>query len=102
MIISYFPDVHMGLGHQGLSDLARKHKRSVDKLEAGDFLLFMNRSQTAFKLYAAGNVIAYYKSTRGRIEPSTITMLPKYFNGTRIDYDGALKEAVEKSLRRKR
>lgn len=96
-IVRYFPEVHLGNGHEGLAAVAKKNGIEMNKLNPGEFLIFVNKTQTALKLYTGGNMIAHLKMPGSeKINPRVITMLPQFFNGSHIDYNGALKEAVSR------
>lgn len=96
-IIRYFPDVFLGNGHKGLSALASKNGIDVRNLRHGEFLMFVNKQQTALKLFVMGNVVAYLKIPGSeRINPKVITMIPRFFNGTEINYNKALRAALSK------
>jgi hypothetical protein len=82
-------------GHDGLAELAKKENIDVKKLERGQFVVFINSSKDRVKVYAASNVIAYMKSSKGqKIDLRVIREIPRAFNGAGISYD----EAVEKML----
>lgn len=98
-IIRYFPDVHLGKGHRGLTALAALKKIKIEDLGPGEFVIFVNRSQTGLKLFAPGNCIAYLKMPGSqKIDTRIISMIPRFFNGSKINYDGALKEKIEKDF----
>ncbi len=98
-VIRFFPETCMSNGHQGLKAMAEKNGIKLSSLDRGEFLLFMNKSQTAVKLYTRGNLIAHYRGDH-KIDIRTLTMLPRYFNGVDIDYRGAVKEVIEREFRR--
>lgn len=96
-IIRYFPEVVMSNGHNGLSKLAKDAGIDPAKLKPGEYLMFVNKSQTALKMYTPGNVVAHLKMPgTQKLNPRTITMLPRFFNGKEINYNGALREAFRK------
>ena len=95
-MIMHFPDTDMRCGHVGLRELALEHKKDPAKLKGGEFLLFTNKANTVFKLFASNEVIVHFKSATGKIDPATFRLFPKYFNGTTLDYKGALKERINK------
>lgn len=100
-IIRYFPETHMRYGHSGLTNIAKNHGVSVNKLQPGEYLMFVNKKQNALKMLTAGNVLCHLKMPGNeRIDPRTITMLPKFFNGTEINYNAALSLAVKKYFKR--
>lgn len=99
-ILRYFADVHLGNSHRGLSRIASKEKVDVRNLGQGEFVVFVNTAQTAFKMFASGNVIAHFKHPEDhKIDPRTILMLPNYFNGAEIGYDKALRAVMEKEFK---
>lgn len=99
-IVRYFSDVHLGNGHDGLKALAKKHDIDVDKLEWGQFVIFTNRSQTALKMYSAGQLIAHLRLPQGmRLNPRVISLIPRYFSGSRINYEGAIAEVIRKEFK---
>jgi len=99
-IIRYFPDVFMGNGHNGLSQLAKSNGIDLRSLKPGEFAIFVNKDQTALKLYACNNVIAYLKMPGNmKIDSNTIINIPCFFNGTRINYDKALAKTLKEKLK---
>ena len=97
-LISVFPNTDLRSGHAGLTKVALKAKRDVSKLEPGNFILFINRNQSAFKMFASNNMVVHYKSPRGRIHIDAIQYLPACFNGEKLNYNKALGMALEKTL----
>lgn len=99
--LQIFLGADMRNGHEGLAALAKKEKIDVAKLEAGQFVIFINNEKNKIKLYGAHNVVAYLKWNNGRIDMRTIQLIPQAFNASgRIDYDVILKEVIEKELGR--
>lgn len=99
-IVRFFPDVDMRNGHDGLTELARSHKINVSDLVNGEYCLFLNRKLTHVKLFAPGNVIAHLKlPDNKKIDPSTIALIPRFFDGSKINYDKALSEAIRKKFK---
>ena len=102
-LVRYFSNVHLGNAHRGLAQLARKENIDVRNLGKGEFVVFVNTKQTAFKMFAPGNIIAHYKNKEDkRIDPRTIVMLPNYFDGAEINYDRALKAVIEREFKEKK
>lgn len=99
-VISVFPNADLRSGHNGLRKLALKNKQSID-LDPGEFHLYINRAQTAFKMFAANHVLVHYKSPRGMIDIRTIQYLPYCFNAGELDYDKALSVVLHKFLKKK-
>lgn len=98
MIIRYFPESDLRKGHIGLAIIAKREGVDVKSLGHGEYLIFANRAQNRVKLYAGGNVIAYLKLDKGRIDPRTISLIPRYFTGHKIRYDDALREVLGKEF----
>lgn len=99
-IVRFFPEVDMRNGHDGLRALARKEGVNVDSLGAGEYALFLNRSQRMVKMFASGNVIAFLKHSK-KLDPRTIALIPRYFNGAKINYNAALEAVLKKEFSRK-
>lgn len=98
-IVQCFLNADLRSGHVGLAKLARKHALDVQQLGAGEYVVFINAAKNKLKLYAANNVIAYYRSpSRGVIDLRVVANLPRVFTGTSIRYDEALKTVLEKGL----
>lgn len=94
-----FLGTDMRCAHEGLSTLATEHKVNVDKLEPGEYLVFINTAMDRIKLYAANNIVAYYKSKHGKIDIRTISKIPQAFKASgKIEYDASLKEVIEEHL----
>lgn len=86
--------------HDGLSEMLKKtFKLETNDLEPGEYVVCVNSAKTIVKIFAAGNVIAHYKSPRGMINLKTLRLIPKFFNGRALDYDGALGEVIRKEIR---
>jgi hypothetical protein len=90
----------MRAAHAGLSSMLEKNfDIKTENLEAGEYVVCINKAKTIVKIYAGGNVIAHYKSRKGTIDTRTLQYIPKYFNGRGFDYAGAIGELVRKELR---
>lgn len=100
-IVRYFADTHLGGGHKALSEIAKESGIDTAKLSAGEYLIFTNTAMSALKLYAPGNIVAYLKPPGGRLDPDLIASIPRFFNGTEIQYDKALKEKLTRDLSRR-
>lgn len=98
-ILRVFLNVNLRAGHDGLTKLAKDHQVKTSDLEPGSYIVFINAAKNKLKLYAANEVIAYLRLGKGRsIDMNTIRELPYVFNGKFINYDAALKTAVEKQM----
>lgn len=94
-------NVNMGLGHDGLTAIARKLKVNPEKLEPGTVLVFINRAKDKVKLMGyRGIVLGYLRMPRGRrIMMEAIQYIPQAFSASGgINYDDACKQALTKIL----
>src|SRR5204862_105846 len=91
-------------GHDGLTAIAKDEGVDVSKLSEGEYVIFINAERNKLKMFAAHNVVAYYKTRPGEVlDMRTIALIPRAFTGSgRINYDEALKETVEGLLARRR
>ena len=99
-IIRVFFDSDMRGQHKALSERASDVRINTGNLRNGEYLVFVNRAEDRIKIFAANNIVAYYKSPRGRIDRNTIALIPQVFEGGRINYDRALKKTLDKRLGR--
>jgi hypothetical protein len=83
--------------HDGLSILAKDFKIDTAQLRPGEYIVFVNRSKTALKLYAAGQVVAHFRMpTHRKMDMRVISLIPRFFNGRELKYDDALRELITK------
>lgn len=98
-IIEVFLNVNMGRSHDGLGEIAKKNKIDVGSLEPGTYVVFINRAQNRAKIYAHGDVIAYWRAASGqKLNLETIQNIPRAFQGKAISYDDALTKVLTKRL----
>jgi hypothetical protein len=98
-IIRFFPETDMRNGHDGLAKIAKDNKINVTQLNLGEYVIFVNKKKTAIKMYAPNHIIVHQRLPGGaRLDARVISLIPKYFNGTKINLDGALKEVITKAL----
>lgn len=97
-ILRCFVNADLRNGHQGLAAMAKKDRISVDQLEAGQYLVFINTAKNKMKVYTANNIVAYLRLNRGRIDLATISKIPQSFQGGDIHYDDALKSRLLETL----
>lgn len=98
-------DVHMGLGHIGLSKIIAEQKKR-NKLfaqtlrQSGGLILFINTKRTACKVMAdGGEVMGYFRPLNGaKITEQSIDMIPATFGGASFELAGAVKSALKKLL----
>ncbi len=97
-----FLGTDMRCAHEGLEHIANENGIKVETLNPGEYLIFINTAMDRIKLFAANNVVAYYKSKHGKIDLRTISLIPQAFKASgKIDYDASLKEVIETHLMRK-
>lgn len=102
-IIRVFTNTNMALGHLSLKLLAAKAKVKSDNLEKGEFIIFLNKRQTSFKLLN-GKLIVYFKNDNRRIDLNAIRYVPLVFNANDemdVSYQKALEMALNEKLERK-
>lgn len=99
-VVMIFDNVHMGLGHDGLADIAKKHRKDPARLVPGELLMFINRAKDKMKVYGPNQVIAYLRMPHGRrIVLEAIQYIPQAFaRSGKIDYDAALKRVLEAKM----
>lgn len=98
-IVRYFPDTPLGNAHNGLAIIAGKHRIDVQNLSKGEYVIFVNKKQTALKMYAPGNVIAHLKTPHDtKLDPRIISLIPRFFDGKKIDYDAAIENILRKEF----
>ncbi len=100
-LVRIFSDVHMGLGHPGLVDMARKHGVHAEKLEPNELILFVNTAKDKLKLLGGnGKVIAYLRSpNKQKLNISALRFIPLIFSARGvIDYNQALKMELTRTL----
>jgi hypothetical protein len=102
-VVRCFMNVDMRNGLEGLKKIASDEKIDVDKLAAGEYVVFINSSKSKIKMYATTGVLAQYAAQKGEvIDLRTIAKIPAAFNTSgRIDYDKVLKQTIEEALYRK-
>lgn len=99
-IFKLFTNTHMGLGHDGLSKIARKNKIKLEELDETDLILFLNTKLDKLKVLGAqGKVIGYYRSPdRRRIEPKALKYIPHTFGVNGFDYEAACALLIQEKL----
>lgn len=97
-IARYFPDTNLINGHDGLTRIASKVGVRVDTLGKGEFLCFVNKRKTSVKLLANEGVICYLRLKKGHINPMAIKHLPRYFNGSTINYTEAIQAVMKQQF----
>lgn len=96
-IMHVYCNINLQNGHEGLTVIAKKeNKLDVSKLAVGQFALFINRAFTAVKVFAANNVLIYYRHPKNHIlDYKALRLIPAFFDGQNIGYMRALKQVIE-------
>ncbi len=102
-VVQVFMNADLRNGHEGLAKMAKEFKIDVEKLNPGEFVIFINAHKDRLKLYAANHVIAYLKAPKGgRLDLRTIQLIPETFMAKgKIDYDADLKRVLLEFLARR-
>lgn len=74
----------MGLGFDGLREMARKAKTKIDEEST---VFFLNKKQTAFKVIRGKDYIVYYRNGNKQIPLEALLHLPQAFGGSRTEMD---------------
>jgi hypothetical protein len=99
-IIRFFPQTDMRNGHDGLAKIAKDNKINVSDLNVGEYVIFTNKKKNAIKMYAPNHIIVHQRLPSGaKLDMRVISLIPKYFNGSKINLDAALKEAITRALK---
>jgi hypothetical protein len=101
-VLQVFLNSDMRCNEPGLTIIAKKNGIDATKLQIGQYLIFINRSQTMLKVFAFGRVIASYRSPHGRLEPLMLVEIPKAFKGVGMNFDAPLKAALFELLKKYR
>jgi hypothetical protein len=101
-LIHYFKDTDLRYGHNGLTIMAARKKLDPQTMGAGEFILFVNRTQTMFKLLGPNRTLVHVKSERGKVDFRVLHYLPKQFSGQSFNYDEALRKVLENDWKRKK
>ena len=92
----------MRLAHDGLLAEATGKNKALALLKPGECIAFVNEKRDRIKLLAGSNhgypVLGYFRSKTGRIDVQAIQFIAQAFNGSRIDYNAALKKSLLKRL----
>lgn len=96
-------NVHMGMGHHGLSELLREqHSLDVTTLSDGDLVMFINTAGDKLKLIGGqGKVLGYLRMPRGqKLMFEAIQFIPRTFGSAGLNYDQAVRMALTERLGR--
>jgi len=89
-------DVSMRFGFPGLREIAKK---TGVKLDQDSTVVFINTKVNAFKMLHKGEYLVYYRHPeRHKIPIDAIRFLPKFFRGTRMEMDEAIKQSLSNKL----
>ena len=98
-------DTDMRSRHEGLLEYAKSQKALAGRdLRHDDVLCFVNAKRDRVILLTGIDeknrygVLAYYRSSTGRIEERAIQYIPECFSGRKIEYTKALEKALIEHL----
>lgn len=103
-LVAAISNISMALGHDGLSECAKRLGIKIDKLEDHELVLFVNRARDRLKVLGAkGIVLGYVKMPKGRKLPlGAVQFIPATFSGQgTIDIDAAIAKYITKTLEKK-
>jgi len=102
-----FLNVSMGNRHDGLARVATAAGVKLAEMKHDDYLVFINTGRDKIAMLVGPQALdnpqpmAYVRLGKGRtVDFNAIRYLPKFFNGTSLSYDGALKEALEEHFKK--
>lgn len=102
-IVRLFQDVNLANSHLGLTDMAKRAGYNPATMDDNSFLIFINRAQTMVKVLTTSNVLAFYRSPKGRLTMDAIQNIPAAFmSNQQFEMTKAIEMALEKMLERKR
>lgn len=102
-VLQVISPVDMRCSHDGLRAVCLE-KGGLDphELKPGQYIVFLNAKKDHLKLYAAHNLVVSYKVPGGgRIDMRVIAQIPTFFNGSAINYDGAVEKMLEQYFARR-
>ena len=101
-ILGWLPDTHMAFSHHGLRDIAKK-KLKIDLLDLkqGEYVIFINSSWSAFKMFGPGNTFFYKRHPDNkRLNPKAIMLTPAFADEPAEHmYPKALKAVITKDFK---
>jgi hypothetical protein len=99
--IHFFGGVSMTNGHDGLAEIAEKHKVVLDDLRPGEFACFVNKTFTAMKLMCAEGVLIHWRNPSHRaLFSEVIETLPQFLADADIGFSQEVKQAIAKYYKR--
>lgn len=103
-----FLNVSMTNRIDGLQRIAEGSGIKLNDLEPGSYLVFVNAAKDKLAMLVGvhneeSRQIMAYKKLEGdrKLDLRVIAEIPRYFDGKRLNYDDALKSAVEAAMARK-
>lgn len=103
-----FLNVSMGNRHHGLQEIARRSGINLSSLTPDSYLVFVNSARDKIAMLVGPQTqktlqtMAYVRLERGRkVDLRIIKEIPRCFQGRSLNYDEALKLAIDKALAKK-
>lgn len=99
-IVQVVMNTNLRAGHEGLAKLAKDLGVDVKRLQAGQYLIFINSRQDKLKVYTANNIVAYWRGDAGqRVSLDALRYVPQAFQAKgQLDYDTALRQSLSERL----
>lgn len=97
-IARVYLDVSMSLSFQGLEKILRDSKINPQTIPPDKFTVFINRAQTAFKVLVGPHHLVYHKNGARKFPLEAISEFPKFFDGRKLDFAGAVRKAIERKF----
>lgn len=99
LLAHFFLDCDMRCSHEGLLAMIKKKKITIKE---GEFIVFMNRRRSMIKMFCGHKgALMHWRDGNKQVDPGIIRYLPKYCGGNELDVTGAVKEHLEKMLKKK-
>lgn len=94
-VVRFFRYSDLRCGHEGLIAYAKEKSYDIDSLRPGEFLVFVNIQENKMKILTVNGILVYVKNPTGRkFDLNIVKYIPKFFNSTSMNYQGALTEMV--------
>lgn len=89
-----FLESDMRCGFRGLLLSAHKAGWKPEEKPEGTMTLFINRTQTKFKLLIGTHYLVYYANKSRRIPLEAVQHFPQFFDGKSIDVPKAIEKVI--------
>jgi hypothetical protein len=97
-VVRVYMNADLRCGIVGLKNHLQAKRVAVSQMQDTDFVFFLNRSKTQFKLLWAQNYLITYKAPKGKVTLEALQKIPLAFRNAKITGRGNSLEAVERFL----